>query len=152
MRVLLDTNVVLDSMLRRQPWHVEADAILSAAAQGQLICAVTPHSLATAFYVGRRTVGTAQARADIRNYILAFDILPLDKQALLDADALAGNDLEDNLQIAAAVAAHVDAIVTRNVGDFAHSGVPVWTPAELLLRLRSGTPSTGGGGSKTNNP
>src|SRR5687768_15246388 len=118
MRVLLDTNVILDAMLQRQPWHVEADAILQAAAQGQIVCAATPHSLATIYYVGRRMVGTSQARAAIRNYLQAFDILPIDKQTLHDADAVAGNDLEDNIQIAAAVLAAVDAIVTRNIGDF----------------------------------
>jgi hypothetical protein len=54
---------------------------------------------------------------------------------LSDADGLAGNDFEDNIMIAAAVAASLDAIVTRNVADFAHSPIPVWEPAELLKRL-----------------
>jgi hypothetical protein len=62
-------------------------------------------------------------------------ILPVDKQTLLDADALPGTDFEDNILIAAAVTASVDAIVTRNVADFAHSHIPVWEPAELLKRL-----------------
>jgi predicted nucleic acid-binding protein len=66
MRVLLDTNVILDSMLQRLPWHVEADAILQAAASGQVTCATTPLSLATVFYVGRRVVGTAVARTALR--------------------------------------------------------------------------------------
>ena len=41
MRVLLDTNVILDAMLQRAPWHREADAILQAAAMGQVSCAAT---------------------------------------------------------------------------------------------------------------
>ena len=97
MRVLLDTNVLLDSILQRAPWHTEADAVLQADALGQVNCA--------------------------------------DKPTLLDADSLAGNDFEDNIMIAAAVAASLDAIVTRNVADFAHSPIPVWEPAELLKRL-----------------
>ena len=55
MRVLLDTNVILDSMLQRQVWHLEADTILQAARQGQIICAATPLSLVTVFYVERQT-------------------------------------------------------------------------------------------------
>lgn len=145
MRVLLDTNVILDSMLQRGSWHAEADAILQAAAQHEVDCATTPNSLVNVFYVGRRSVGTAQARADIRIYLQAFDILPVDKQTLIDADALTGRDFEDNVQIAAAVTAAVDAIVTRNIGDFSHSPVPVWTPKELLQRLkRSGQPPASG--------
>jgi len=71
----------------------------------------------------------------------------IDKQTLLDADRLAGNDFEDNIMIAAAVAASLDAIVTRNVADFAHSPIPVWEPAELLKRLAaaSAPPATGAG-------
>jgi hypothetical protein len=49
MRVLLDTNVVLDTMLQRSPWHKEADAVLQAAALGQVTCATTTLSLATIF-------------------------------------------------------------------------------------------------------
>src|SRR5206468_41234 len=103
MRVLLDNNVILDAMLQRLPWHKEADAILQAAAQGQVTCATTPLSLATIFYVGRQVVGTTAARYAVRKYLVAFDILPVDRQTLLDADALPGSDFEDNILIAAAV-------------------------------------------------
>ena len=145
MRVLLDVNVLLDAMLQRPPWHQDADAILQAAALGQLTCATTPLSLATIFYVGRKVVGTAAARAAVRKYLVAFTILPIDKQVLLDADALAGNDFEDNILIAAAVSASLDAIVTRNGADFSHSPIPVWTPSELLARLAATPPTTGSG-------
>ena len=66
MRVLLDVNVILDAMLQRPPWHLDADAILQAAALGQLTCAATSLSLATVFYVGRQALGTSVARAGVR--------------------------------------------------------------------------------------
>jgi len=138
MRVLLDVNVILDSMLQRPPWHQDADAVLQAAAQGQVTCAATTLSLATIFYVGRKLVGTPAARTAVTKYLVGFDILPIDKQTLVDADALPGNDFEDNILIAAAVTAAVDAIVTRNVADFSHSPIPVWEPAELLKKLSGG--------------
>lgn len=147
MRVLLDTNVILDAMLQRPPWHKEADAILLAAAQGQVVCVTTPLSLATIFYVGRKIVGTPAARAAVQKYLAAFEILPIDKRTLLDADALPGNDLEDNILIAASVASALDAIVTRNVADFSHAPIPVWEPAELLKRLAgAGSPPVAGAG------
>src|SRR5437899_1814432 len=108
MRVLLDTNVILDAMLQRLPWHKDADAILKAAALGQVTCAATSLSLATIFYVGRKVVVTAAARAAVRTYLAAFAILPINQQTLLDADALPGNDFEDNILIAAAVTAALD--------------------------------------------
>jgi predicted nucleic acid-binding protein len=66
----------------------------------------------------------------------------LDLNVLLDAllvleiaTTLPGSDFEDNLQIACAVEAKLDAIVTRNPKDFADSPVPVLTPTELLALL-----------------
>ena len=53
MRVLLDTNVIVNSMLQRTPWHVEADAIPRAAGRGEATCALTALSIANLFYVGR---------------------------------------------------------------------------------------------------
>jgi predicted nucleic acid-binding protein len=147
MRVLLDTNVLLDAMLQRPPWHKDADAILQAAALGHVTCAATTLSLATLFYLGRKTVGTTVAREGVRKYIAGFIILPIDKQTLLDADVMAGKDFEDDIMIAAAVAASLNAIVTRNVAHFTHSPIPVWEPAELLKRLAaaSSSPAAGAG-------
>jgi predicted nucleic acid-binding protein len=153
MRVLLDTNVLLDTMLQRAPWHKDADAVLQAAALGQVSCAVTTLSLATLFYVGRKIVGTAVARAGVRQYLGIFAILPVEKQTLLDADASPGTDFEDNILIAAAVAASLDAIVTRNVSDFSHSPIPAWSPADLSKRLvATGSPPSASSGPPTGIP
>jgi predicted nucleic acid-binding protein len=135
MRVLLDTNVILDAMLQLAPWHVDADAIFKSASDGRLTCASTVLSLANAFYVGRRTLGTDRARAGVRLYLRAFEIVPLDEWTLHDADALPGSDLEDNIQIAAAVRSAVDAIITRDPAGFTASPVRVRTPADLVKDL-----------------
>lgn len=153
MRVLLDVNVILDAMLQRAPWHQDADAVLKADFDGRIFCAVATLSLATAFYVSRKAIGEAAARGAVRNYLAAFEILPIDKQTLLDADAMPGADFEDNILIAAAVAASLDAIVTRNPADFSHSPIPVWEPAELLKRLSGpGSPPVTGAGPATTPP
>jgi predicted nucleic acid-binding protein len=153
MQVLLDTNVLLDSILQRPPWHQQADAVLQAAALAQVGCAATTLSLATVFYVARKAVGAATARAAVRKCLGAYVILPIDRQTLVDADAVPGGDFEDNILIAAAVKASLDAIVTRNVADFAHSPIPAWEPAELLKRLAgAGSPPAAGPGPTTGVP
>jgi len=150
MHVLLDTNVVLDAILQRPPWHKEADAILQAAGLGQVTCAATTLTVATVFYVARKAVGIPKARAAVQKCLGGLSILPIDKQSLVDAEAMPGSDFEDNILIAAAITAALDAIVTRNVADFAHSPIPAWEPAELLKRLRgSASPPIGGGGPAT---
>ncbi len=61
--------------------------------------------------------------------------LPVDRTTLEMATTFPGSDFEDNLQIACAVEARLDAIVTRNPKDFAGSPVQILTPAELLALL-----------------
>lgn len=51
---------------------------------------------------------------------------------MLDAFSLGFSDYEDAVQCASAVAAGLDAIVTRNTEDFAGSPIPVYSPAEFL--------------------
>ena len=135
MYVLLDTNVVLDSVLQRPPWHKDADAMLQAATSGQITCAATSLTVATVFYVARKAAGIAKARAAVQKCLSGLTILPIDKQSLVDADASPGVDFEDNIVIAAAVTAAVDAVITRNVAHFSHSPIPAWDPPELLRRL-----------------
>jgi PIN domain len=138
-------------MLQRSPWCSDAEAILKAGTQGQITCVAAPTSLATVFYVARKALGTATARAAVRRCLGGFDILSIGRQTLLDADVLPGNDFEDNILIAAAVTASLDGIVTRNKADFSHAPIPVWEPAELLKRLASGgsLPGTGSGSVST---
>ncbi len=70
----------------------------------------------------------------------AFRIAPVTGATLILARTWAGNDYEDNVQIACAVEAAVDAIVTRDPRGFAGSPVPVPTPADLVARLAGGSP------------
>lgn len=140
MRALLDTNVVLDSLLARIPWHVDADEILRRSQPGVTDLAVSALTVANLFYIGRKLVGSARARQDVRTCLTAFQILPIDERTLLAADSLPGNDFEDNLQIAAAAAAHLDYIVTRNVADFSASSIRAVTPSQFIALL---PPTTG---------
>lgn len=73
----------------------------------------------------------------MRICLQALDILAVDAQTVGSADALPGADFEDNLQIAAAVQAKTDAIVTRDPAGFAASPISVLTPAGLLQLISS---------------
>ncbi len=136
MRALLDTNILLDVLLNRVPWQAEADAILHASREGRLITVVSALTIANAFYVGRRSVGTEAARAGVRDCLAAFEVVALDRDLLEAADAWPGSDFEDNIQVESAIRAGVDCIVTRDPRGFAGSPISVLTPADLLALLQ----------------
>ncbi len=135
MRVLFDTNIVLDVLLKREPWVTDASALWQANDEGRIVGYVAASVLTDIFYVARRLAELDTARTAIRVCLEAFEICAVDRETLEHANGLTGNDFEDNLQIACATLAGLDAIVTRDKQDFSVSAVPVFTPAELLARL-----------------
>ena len=140
MRVLFDTNVVLDVLLKRAPWVTESAAVWHASDEGRITGYVLASVLTDIFYIARKQVNVETARVAVRTCLEAFEICPVDRETLEQAEVLPRKDFEDNLQIAGATIASLDAIVTRNKGDFAGAKLVVLTPAELLAQLGSANP------------
>ena len=134
-QALFDTNVVLDALLKRTPWDVDAAACWQACDDGRILGCLTASSLTDIFYVARKQKGLASAGDAIRVCLATFAICQVDRSVLEQAMDLVGNDFEDNLQIACATLAGLDVIVTRDKGGFRNSAIPAFTPAELLTQL-----------------
>ncbi len=135
MRILLDTNVILDVLLNRDPWVAQSSAIWQANDEGQIVGHITACAVTDIFYIARRLTTLETARAAVSICLEAFEVCAVDLQTLEQADALPGSDFEDNLQIACASLAGLDAIVTRDKSGFQTAAMPVLAPAELLREL-----------------
>ena len=135
MRILLDTNVVLDVLLNREPWVAEASAIWKANDDGRIVGYLMASALTDIFYIARRLAGREAARAAVQTCLDAFEFCPVDRHTLEQALLLSGTDFEDNLQMVCAEIAQLDAIVTRDPGDFKNSTITALTPANVLARL-----------------
>ncbi len=134
MRVLVDTNIVLDVLLNREPWVIDAAAVWRLCSEGSIAGYVSASSFTDVYYVARRHTDRERARAVLRLCLDTFAVCPIDESALEMAYALEGDDFEDNLQIACALAYSFDCIVTRNIRDIETSTVPAVTAGELLQR------------------
>lgn len=134
LRVLLDTNVVLDWLLDRKPWSDDAAPLWQARDTGRLITYISASAVTDIFYIARRQIGTAAALASI-DQSLALEIAPIGKETLLRARTLPGSDFEDNVAIACADVERLDFIVSRNTADFGHSTIPALEPLALLPYL-----------------
>jgi predicted nucleic acid-binding protein len=135
MQILLDTSVVLDVLLRRAPWQAEASLVWQAVDEGHVMGCLTASTLTDIFYIVRRASNLQAAQDCVRLCLKTFAICTVNRAALEAAVDLSGADFEDNLQIACAMLAGLDAIVTRDQEGFRDSLVPVMTPAELLTSL-----------------
>ena len=135
MRVLLDTNIVLDALLQREPWSADAESIWRAHADDRVSAHLAASAVTDIFYVARRLAGRDRAWQAVRTCLDQLSIVAVGGGELHSAAALAERDFEDNVQIACAIAAQLDAIITRDAAGFAGSPVPVLTPSELLQQL-----------------
>lgn len=136
MRLLFDTNLVLDVLLNREPWVTEAKALWQAHDDGKIVGYITASTLTDIFYVARRLTNLELAFRAIHLCLDTFEICPVDRTTLRLALDLPGADFEDNLQIVCASLAGLEAIVTRNPADFKAASVSIFSPAEILTRLQ----------------
>ena len=135
MKILLDINVLLDLYLARLPWLGDAKAIVQYVVSGSLQGYVASATFPTLYYICRRTTNAHQANRVILRTLQVFEVIPVTRATIESATQLGGKDFEDDLQIASAISGGVDAIVTRDHAGFAHSAIPVLSPADLLTRL-----------------
>lgn len=132
---LLDTNVILDALLERLPWNVDASALWQAKLDDLFIAYVTATSVTDIFYITRRHAGREKAWQVIHVILDQLSIIPVGIDDLRLATTIGGRDFEDNLQVACAVRMQLDAIVTRDFSGFSVNNIPILTPQQMLLKL-----------------
>ena len=132
MRVLFDTNVLMDVLLERLPFVDESAQVMDQVVRGAvtgLICAIT---VTTIFYLTSREVGGEEAMRHIQKLMNLYEIAPVTRSVLDAAMASNSPDFEDAVLAEAAHQAGAQAIITRNLKDFAHSPVRAYTPRQWL--------------------
>jgi predicted nucleic acid-binding protein len=135
MRVLLDTDVVLDVMLARVPFAQTSGRLLDLAEQGLFeayISSITPLNV---FYIARKAKSIGDLRQALKQLLQTVQVCPIDHSVLINAFTLPFTDYEDAVQNAAATASKLDAIVTRNLKDYKNATLPVFSPADFLNQL-----------------
>lgn len=135
MRVLFDTNVLLDALLAREPCLADAAFLLAAIESGQIQGFVSATAITDVYYiVERHTRNPEIALQAIIQLLKLMEICPIDRPVLETALALGLTDFEDAIQVAAALTFGLQSIVTRDTTGFHGSPIPVINP--ILLRAQ----------------
>ena len=136
MRALVDTNIFLDTLLSREGLADESQRVLDWFDDNPGEGWIAWHTLANLYYVGIKAVGRDNALAAIDEILGVFQVCPVASAEARRARHLGMPDLEDALQASAAMAAHVECIVTRNTRDYRKSPVHALTPRAFLAAVR----------------
>jgi predicted nucleic acid-binding protein len=131
-RVLIDLNVILDVLQRREPFYATSARVLACAEADIVEGWVAAHSLTTLFYLLAKYQSVARARVTLSELLSFLLVAAVDQAVIEQALNLPYHDFEDAVQMMAAVRSGVDYLVTRNVQDYASGPLPALQPAELL--------------------
>lgn len=132
MRVLLDTNVILDVALRRPGLFEGSKRALEKCEAESHEMHISWHTLSNLFYILRRDRGAEKTVEFLRHLLTVSTVAPVGHADALRAFGYGINDFEDALQLSAAESCRADMIVTRNKADFGNpSNVAVLTPEEF---------------------
>lgn len=131
-RVLVDLNVVLDVLFRREPHYKEAAVVLRRIETGDLAGFLAAHSVTTLYYLAAKRLGRAKCRRLMTDMLALFEVAPVDGDVLRHALGLGWKDFEDAVQAVCAETASVDYLVTRDKKGFRAATIRVVTPGELV--------------------
>jgi len=137
MKVLLDTNVIMDALQERRPFDVEAKEILLRAQTGEYTCYFTANALTDIFYLYSRARDIDSAR-QVMDFLLAtYSVVSVTHEDCLTAMSIAIEDFEDALVCACAKKAEADYVISRDAEFLrGNSPVNVIEPKDFLKILK----------------
>ena len=137
MKILFDTNVILDVMLLRNPFYKSATLLLAEAERKKVKGFVCSTTVTTIHYLVEKAKGRKVALSQIENLLKIFQVSQVDKSCLESALSSKIKDFEDAVLNESAYRERIDGIVTRNIKDFQASKLTIYNPEELLKILKA---------------
>ena len=132
MRVLFDTNVLMDVLLERQPFVHESAAVVDQVVRGAVTGLIGATTVTAIFYLASREIGSKEAMRQIQKLMNLYEVAPVTRSVLDAAITSNSPDFENAVLAEAAHQAGAQAIITRNLKDFAGSPVRAYTPRQWL--------------------
>lgn len=131
--ILIDTNVLLDYLLEREPFFEDAKKVILSCIDGKVRGCIAAHSIPNMFFILRKDYNEKERREILLNLCKIFDVEGIDKAKL--TAGLANDDFsdfEDCLQMECAKSYGADYIVSRNVSDYVISEIKAIEPKNFL--------------------
>lgn len=130
---MIDTNVLLDYLLEREPHFENAKKVVISCVEGKVKGCIAAHSIPNMFFILRKDFTPKERREVLINLCSIFDVEGIDKGKLLLGLANEEfSDFEDCLQMECARVYEAEYIVTRNVSDYVTSEIKAIEPADYL--------------------
>jgi len=137
-KILIDTNVILDIVLERQPFVEQAIRLLQTAQQANIVLFVTATTITDLYYITRKARGRTIALDFIADLLQLMEVAGVDKAVIMQALHSDIADFEDAIQESAAKGQAISVLVTRNETDFKNSSLEIYSPESFLKKFLAG--------------
>lgn len=135
MKVLIDTNIILDVLCKRPAFYEDSAKIFKLCEVKKISAVISALSIPNIMYILRKELDADKTREILDSLMLIFSVADLKADDLKKAADMRFKDYEDAIQSACATRIKANYIVTRNIKDFSESKVTAIKPAELLDRI-----------------
>ena len=135
MKVLIDTNIILDVLCKRPAFYEDSAKIFKLCEVKKISGVISALSIPNIMYILRKELDADKTREILDSLMLIFSVADLKADDLKKAADMRFKDYEDAIQSACATRIKANYIVTRNMKDFSESKVTAIRPAELLDRI-----------------
>ncbi len=131
MKVLFDTNIILDVLLNRKEFIEHSSNIVGMVESNQIEGYLSATTITTLDYLISKTTNRKQAKTEIKKLLAIFKIAEVNSKVIELSLNSKFNDFEDAVQYYSAECCGVEALVTRNAKDYKNANLPAYTPEEL---------------------
>lgn len=135
MNALIDTNVIVDVLTGREPFHADSSLVLDSAERGEFVAWICATTVTTVFYLVRRHLGAEATVERIKDLTAICAVAPVNRSVIDFALNSRFGDFEDAVLHHSAVLVGADCLVTRNEADFRESSLVVYSPAQFLSAM-----------------
>ena len=133
MKILIDTNILLDFIIGREPFYENADKILKLCANKKVKGYLAAHSVTNLYYIMRKYFQNNDCWEIIKNLLKFLDVIEIDKDKILESlNDNSFKDFEDRLQVECAKSININYLVTRDLKDYANSKIECVSPDDFL--------------------
>lgn len=136
MKILIDTNVLLDVIVKREPYFADSEKIISMCAENKINGYIASHSVMNIFYILRKSHTSKERRKILLDLCKIFNVVGIDRYKIINAlENERFDDMEDCLQSECANSCQADYIITRNTKDFSESKILAIEPKKFIELL-----------------
>jgi len=135
MKVLIDTNVIFDVLIKREPFYLNSAKVWTLSREEIIEAYIAAISITNLFYIVKKLKGQEAAEDFTDQLLNDFNVVELNKDIIKQARTLPGKDLEDLIQYFSALHQGCEVLITRNKKDFPTVGLSILTPTEFLQQI-----------------